>query len=323
MLAVAASVALLTLVLPKVVGVPWVDVMSALNRPTGRQIALLTLLWAAGIVVHARVLTAALPGLTIRRALTLNLTGSAVANVMPLGGGAGIGVNYLMARRWGFSRGQFSLFTGVVNAWHLGAKGILPAAAVLLLIANDKLPGRPLLVGAAGSGIVLAVVLLAAAAVVTHRGARIAGGAADRVLMLRRPATPPATTARLEAARGSAIELLRSAWRPMTWGVIAYNALQLVLLWACLYVVGGPLPWFAVLAVFAVERAATTLPFTPGGAGVVEVAAVAVIVALGGAPAAAAAGILLYRAFVFGLEIPVGGTWLLGWWITQRGAVAA
>ena len=220
-LAVAASVALLTLVLPKVVGVPWADVMSALTRPTGRQIALLTLLWAAGIGVHARVLTAALPGLTIRRALTLNLTGSAVANVMPLGGGAGIGVNYLMARRWGFSRGQFSLFTGVVNAWHLGAKGILPAAAVLLLVANDKLPGRPLLVGAAGSGIVLAVVLLAAAAVVTHRGARIAGGAADRVLMLRRPATPPATTARLEAVRGSAIELLRSAWRPMTWGVIA------------------------------------------------------------------------------------------------------
>jgi hypothetical protein len=34
----------------------------------------------------------------------------------------------------------------------------------------------------------------------------------------------------------------------------------------------------------------------------------------------AAAVVLLYRAFVFGAEIPVGATWLAGWWFTQRGA---
>ena len=212
-LAVALSVALLTFVLPKVVGVPWADVMSALARPTTSQVAWLTLLWAAGLCVHARVLTAALPGLSVRRALTLNLTGSAIANVMPLGGGAGIGINYVMAKKWGFSRRQFSLFTGVVNVWHLGAKALLPAAAVGLLVLNDQLPGRPLLAGALGSGIVLVLVLIAAAAVVTRRGGRIAGAMIDWLLNLRRPATAPQTALRLAALRLTTRELLRSATR--------------------------------------------------------------------------------------------------------------
>jgi uncharacterized membrane protein YbhN (UPF0104 family) len=50
----------------------------------------------------------------------------------------------------------------------------------------------------------------------------------------------------------------------MTWGVLVYNALQALLLWACLAAVGSPLPTALVLAVFAVERVVTALPITPG-----------------------------------------------------------
>jgi uncharacterized membrane protein YbhN (UPF0104 family) len=139
------------------------------------------------------------------------------------------------------------------------------------------------------------------------------------LLLLGHRTVTPTVVDRLEAVRVGAVGLVRSAWRPMTWGVVVYNALQALLLWACLAAVGSPLPTALVLAVFAVERVVTALPITPGGTGVVEVAATAMIVAVGGAPAAAAAGILLYRAFVFGLEIPVGGAWLLGWWLAQRG----
>jgi hypothetical protein len=31
-----------------------------------------------------------------------------------------------------------------------------------------------------------------------------------------------------------------------------------------------------------------------------------------------AAGVLLYRGLVFGLEIPVGGAWLAGWLLSRR-----
>jgi uncharacterized membrane protein YbhN (UPF0104 family) len=319
-LASAASVVLIVVALPKVAGAPWADIRTALQVPTPAQLLLLAALWAVGLVVHSRVLTAALPGLTVRRALTLNLTGSALANVIPLGGGLGIGLNYLMVRRWGFTSRQFSLYAALVNGWHVAIKALLPAAALVILAANDVALRRSLLLAAGvGSGVLLVTVTVAAVAVLTRRGGRVIGLTLDRVLLLGHRSVTPTVVDRLEAVRLGAIGLVRSAWRPMTWGVLVYNALQALLLWACLAAVGSPLPTALVLAVFAVERVVTALPITPGGAGVVEVAATAMIVAVGGAPAAAAAGILLYRAFVFGLEIPVGGAWLLGWWLAQRG----
>jgi uncharacterized membrane protein YbhN (UPF0104 family) len=51
---------------------------------------------------------------------------------------------------------------------------------------------------------------------------------------------------------------------------------------------------------------------------VVEVGTSAALVALGGNPAAVAAGLLLYRGFTYLLEIPVGGATLLVWLYTQR-----
>lgn len=321
----ALSVGTAAFLLPRVTGVPWMAITAALSRPTPVQIGLLGLLWVAGLAVNSRVLTAALPGLSVRRALTLNLTGSAVANVVPFGGGAGIGANYLMTRRWGFTARQFTLYTSAVNAWHLAAKALLPAVAVALLVADDTLVRRGLLLGAlAASAVLLALVLLAATAVLTETGARLTGRAVDRVVRLvsRASTAGPGVAERLDLGRLAGRDLVRRAWQPMTVGVLGYNALQALLLWCCLSVVGAPLPLVAVVSVFAVERAATALPFTPGGSGVVEVSAAAAVVALGGPPAAAAAGVLLYRAFVFGLEIPVGGAWLLGWWVSQRGESA-
>jgi len=320
--AAVAGAVLLGWLLPRVSGAPWGDVVVALRTASVVQVLLLALIWAAGLMVHCVAQTAAMPGLTLRRALTLNLTGSAVSNVLPLGGGLGIGMNYLMVRKWGFSPRQFSQYAGLLNAWHIGAKAVLPATAVTLLVADDVLIRRGLLIGAVvTSGVLLLALALAGAALLTARGARVIGRTADHLLrwVARRPSQTPVAE-RLEAVRSSSCDLLRVAWRPMTLGVTGYVLLQLVLLWACLGVVGAGLPLVAVIAVYAVERAATVLPITPGGTGVVEVAATAVVVALGGAPALAAAGVLLYRAFVFGAEIPVGATWLAGWWFTQRGA---
>jgi putative heme transporter len=62
---------------------------------------------------------------------------------------------------------------------------------------------------------------------------------------------------------------------------------------------------------------------TPGATGVVEVGMAAALGALGAEPAAAAAGVLLYRGLVVGMEVPVGGLALLAWWVgSRRGASA-
>jgi uncharacterized membrane protein YbhN (UPF0104 family) len=74
---------------------------------------------------------------------------------------------------------------------------------------------------------------------------------------------------------------------------------------------------YAVLAALAADRLLSLVPLTPGGAGFAEVGAAATLIACGADPLAVTAGVLLYRAFIFLLEIPVGGLWL-GCWLVVR-----
>jgi putative heme transporter len=62
----------------------------------------------------------------------------------------------------------------------------------------------------------------------------------------------------------------------------------------------------------------TLVPFTPGGVGVVETGASAVLVAFGVDPAAAVAGFLLFRVFSYLIEIPVGGLITACWLVRRR-----
>jgi uncharacterized membrane protein YbhN (UPF0104 family) len=322
----AIAIAIMAFVLPRVTGSPWRAIAAAWRVLTWWQLIALSLLWVAGLVAHSTVLMGALPGLTRRRALTLNLTGSAVSNLLPLGGGVGIGINYAMARRWGFSSGQFSVFTVLSNIWSVLAKASLPCVAVTVLIARDVPIDRRILVGAVVASTVLVIATgLAIAVASSDRGARVAGRAARLVASLGRSRHDAGNVeARLIALRRSGAVVVRASWRRMTLGMVTYYALAAVLLWACLHVVGSTLGPVAVLALFAFERALTTLPITPGGSGVVEVATTALAVAFSGPSetAVVAAGVLLYRAFVFGLEVPVGGVWLLGWLFVQRSSRA-
>jgi uncharacterized membrane protein YbhN (UPF0104 family) len=312
----------IAIVLPRVTGAPWRAIAAAWGALTWWNLALLSLLWFAGLVAHSTVLMGAMPGLTRRRALTLNLTGSAISNVLPLGGGAGIGLNYLMVRRWGFSAGQFSVFTVLSNAWSVLAKAALPCLAVALLVARDVPIDTRILVGAVvGSTLLLIGTAVSVAVASSDRGARFAGRTARLAAALTRSRRDGSQVEeRLIALRRSGAHIVRDSWRRMTLGMVVYYALAALLLWASLHVVGSTLGPVAVLALFALERALTTLPITPGGSGVVEVATTALAIAFNGPSetAVVVAGVLLYRAFIFGLEVPVGGLWLAGWLLVQR-----
>jgi uncharacterized membrane protein YbhN (UPF0104 family) len=319
--AVISVVAIVALV-PRLTQAPWRAISAAWGEVTWWNLALLSLLWAAGLLAHSTVLMGALPGLTRRRAMTLNLTGSAVSNVLPLGGGIGVGLNYVMARRWGFSSGQFSLFTVLSNVWTVVTKAALPCLAVALLIARDVPIDRRILVGAVvGSTVIALATGVALVIASSDRGARFAGRMAALLSRFGRSRYDGAhVEERLIALRHSGAVIVRRSWRRMTLGMVTYYAFGALLLWASLHVVGSTLGPVAVLALFAFERALTTLPITPGGSGVAEVATTALAIALNGPQdrAVVAAGVLLYRAFTFGLEIPVGGMWLLGWLLLQR-----
>jgi uncharacterized membrane protein YbhN (UPF0104 family) len=313
--------------LPRVAGSSWVAIRGSLSQVTWWQVVVVVLIWAAGLIVHALMLTAALPGLSHRRALTLNLTGSAVGNVMPLGGGMGVGLNFVMVREWGFTAGAFSLYTVLTNLLHVLVKGLLPVVGIALLLVGDAAVGHQLaLVAVTTSAVLLGLVGVTALAIGCEAVPRHVGPGIDRLIRLaRRGRDSTSVATQVGRVREALLRIVRGGWPRLTVGLVGYYALGALLMWVCLRVPGAHVGFATATALFALERALTTLPLTPGGVGVVEVVTTAVAATLVGRGDVAplAAGILLYRGLVFGLEIPVGAVWLAGWllmrWRRGRG----
>ncbi|MEP6759782.1 MAG: lysylphosphatidylglycerol synthase domain-containing protein, partial [Sporichthyaceae bacterium] len=311
------TAALIVSGLPVVAGVAWGGIAGSLGTVSLAGVVALAALWGASLWAHALVFTSALPGLTKRRAVLLSLTGSSVSNVLPFGGAAGTALNYSMARIWGHSRAAFVLFAVMTHIWGVAAKLALPILAVVVLLATGS--NSAALLVPAGISLVAMVVLatLLGLLLARERFAASCGRLVERSVLsstalVRRPREVHLEAAALELRR-QAIAMLRLGWRRPAIGMIGYFGLQGLLLWACLHVVGAVISPAQVLAVFALERLLSVLVVTPGGLGVVEVGMTALLVAFGGNPAAAAAGVVLFRAFTFAAEIPVGGTLLLGW----------
>ena len=68
-----------------------------------------------------------------------------------------------------------------------------------------------------------------------------------------------------------------------------------------------------LLAVYAFGELLTTIPLTPSGVGFVEVGAAGLLVSFGATNESALAAVLLYRAFTYLFEIPLGAIGWLTW----------
>jgi len=316
------AIALITVGLPKAVDISWHGVMPVLRGIHWPAAVALVALWFVGLWVHSFVLTAAAPSLTHRRALTLNVTGSAVSNVLPLGGAAGVELNRRMMKAWGMETHTFTGYTFLTNLWDVGAKLLLPVLGVLALArageVTSQLRNASLL---AGGGFV-ALVAVAATLLISPRGAQAVGTFVEGVVrfglrLVGRDRELGLADSLLEVRR-ECVGLVATGWLRMSLGISGYVALQALLLAACLHLTGGGNTWPEVLAAFAVERMLTIVPITPGGIGIADLGMVGVLLALGGDPASVTAGAVLYRAFVFAVEIPVGGGALGIWLLGQR-----
>lgn len=311
----ALTIALVAL-LPRAVGTSWATVGTLLGRLSLPEVVLLAVVWIAGLWSHSFVLAASLPGLTKRRGLILSLTGSAVSNVLPLGGAAGTGLNFAMTRRWGFSSAAFGGFLAVTTLVNVVAK----LGVVAVALAVTPITGTTGALPAGWTGLLLVPVLVALAAVIcflTSQSAAVsAGRALDRAV--KRVRRRSRLECSLPALRICVLGVIHDGWRSMTGGMLAYLALQLLLLWLCFQLLGTSLSVPVLVTGLAVERLLTLIPITPGGAGVVEVGTVAALVAMVGDPAAVTAGMVLFRGFTYLLEIPVGGVTLAFWLLVNR-----
>ena len=318
------AAAAIVYVLPKLIGSNWTDVWSRVAQ-IGLGTALVILgLWIGGLAVYTIAMTASMPGLSHRKALALNLAGSSASNLLPFGGVVGTGVNVAMVRSWRLSVRGFASSTAVLNVINLVSKLLLPAIAGIAL--GSQRNAAPWLVHSARIASLLAGVVIVVMVVALFSSAwairvdrilryvsRRAGGR-GRGMVAR---TGPSASGPVEALQAQVRTVFRSRWLGLSFGMIGYILLQWALFWVCLDAVDVGATPAAVFAAFAVERALTLAVLTPSGAGVAEVAAAGLLVALGFSPTSSAAGVLLYRLMVYLAEIPVGA-FVLGTWASMR-----
>ncbi len=313
---VALAAVLLAVAVPRVSRSSWDDLAEAVPQISFRALALMVFLWIVGLYAHTVLLTSVLPDLRRRDAFALNLGGSCVSNVVPLGGAAGVALNWAMLSSWGFDRSEVLTFTATTNVIVAVVKvGVAIAGLVVLVSVPDLRAAVP------HAGVVLLVTV--ATALVLAVGALVACRRALRRDARGRAAPIGALIDRVRAVGRSAVAAVRTRWLPVTFGALAYPLLQLALLAACVHAFGVHLSVLRLAVAYAADRILTLVPLTPGGAGVAETGMTAVLIAFGADPAASATAVLLYRGFTYYIEIPLGAVVALAWAARRDGRQAA
>lgn len=315
----ALAVVLLGLLLPRAAGTGWAEAWSVLGELSWLDLAVMTGFWGLGLWLYTFVYTGSMPGITHCQALTLNLTGSLVSNLLPFGGAAGVANTYGLTFAWGFSGIRTSLMVLVSGLANLLIRIALPVVGLLALMGSSaSLPDAATGVLMSTMAVLVVAAIAVSAMLVSPRFAGWLGKSGDRVLwalarVLRR--RTPRDRLQIAAvdmqARSSGV--LRSGWPGITFGMVAYYASELVLfLWA-LDALGAELGVAETTAAFALSRVLTSVVVTPSGVGVSEAGTAGLLVLFGTPPAVAAAAVLVLHFYTYLIEIPAG---IVGWgWV--------
>lgn len=320
------AIALLGWGLPYLTDTSWGTILGIITGIGWSTFAYLLGLMFLGLYCYTFTLKGSLPGLSHGHALLANLAGSGVSNVMPAGGAVGAALTYAMFRSWRFGHRRISTSIIVTTVWNLLARLTLPVvAAVVLLPERDKVP-QPMVQGALAGGAVGGLIAaLLIGVIVSPRAAGVTGRVVGRFF------GPIVGRLRGGAARGSAdfeelaldlrakiIDLVSTRWPSLTFGLLGFMGVYFLLFRACAEAVGVHLSWPHVFAAYAVGRLLTAVAVTPGGIGVSEAGAAAVLLALGVPGEATAACVTLFALFSFVLEIPFGALAALLWVHTRH-----
>jgi uncharacterized membrane protein YbhN (UPF0104 family) len=324
-LAIVAAVFLYAL--PKIAD--YSKVGAAISKLSVSQFLILLGITFFNIFTYWPQMLASMPGLTIPQAAVNNQTSTTVANTVPAGGIVAIGLTSAIFRSWGFTYSAITLSELLTFVWNTFAKLGLPIIALAILAVQGK--ASPVLVTAALIGLVVLVAAIVLFGLVLWKkelarriGART-GAMASSVRKLFRK--PPVSNGGEVAVRfrHRSIEVIARRWLALTIStIVSHLGLYLVLLVSLRYVGVSEkaVSWADVLGVFAFVRLLSALPLTPGGLGIVELGYIGGLYILGrhhadvspvAFKAQVAAGVLLFRALTYGMQIPLGGITYVIW----------
>ena len=323
-LSLSVTVIMFLFVVPAVSGSHYSAIWSQISTLSIAKVTMLLGIWALGMLAYSGVMVHCLPGLRRPQAVTVNLAGSAVSNVVPFGGAVGVGATYAIDMSWGFSPPTVTLSILVSGVWNFLVKLALPVIAVVLLLTTGRDSGRLVVPAVLGVAALIAAIGALALIMRSELLATGVGRVGQRLVTplgrrIHRLAELDIERSVLDFRRHS-IGLLRSHWFGITIWVVLFNLIQYLLLLACVRSIGldtHELGWIEVFAAFAFARLLEAIPITPSGVGFVETGAAATLIAFGGDAEAATAAVFLFRGFTYLLEIPTGAVaW--GVWASMR-----
>jgi len=320
----AIAVALLIWGLPRVAGVGWTEIVAPMTQLHPGLLILLAVLQLSALALFTFTITGALPGISHPRALIVNLCGSLVANTLPFGGALAIGATYAICRSWGFSRAAIGISIVLGGVFATAGKVLVPMIGLAALLIQGGTVSPSLRNTALVGVLTLLAILAVFVTVLVSPGAarRVGGwieGVAEVVLRLIRRPRKLGWDVAFANLREQTRSVVRTGWLSMTLGTLGYFTVYFAMFWICLASCGLVIGVGSMLAAFALGRLLTSIPVTPGGLGLVEAGSVALLVALGGDPAQAASGVLLFSIFTHVIEVPFGITAWLVWLWGRRG----
>ncbi|WP_109473158.1 lysylphosphatidylglycerol synthase transmembrane domain-containing protein [Ornithinimicrobium cavernae] len=312
---------LLIFVLPRVADSSWPDILRQMALVGGWVAVLMVVLKLIGLYSYTFTLTGSLPGLSHRRALLVNASGSMISNIMPMGGAVAVAITYVMCRSWGFMRRNISTSLVVTGVWNIMARLALPVIAILVVIIGPMDTPAPVILGSVIAVVALLMVLAFFLAVIySDKASHLVGHSLGWV------AKPFSKRLRAGANLDSLIQDQRGRWGnvassngwKMSLGLAGMLGIFFVLYLVACHTVGVELPIAHIFAAYAIRQLLTVVAITPGGLGITEAGTAAVLIAFGADPTAAAAAALLYAVVTHLLDVPLGALAMLIWWLSPN-----
>jgi uncharacterized protein (TIRG00374 family) len=309
--------------------IDFAEVWAEIQAMTWLELSVLLLIALWNLLTYVFVwMTVTTPRLSFGRGMLMTQSTTAVSNTLPGGAAIGIGMTYSMMGKWGYSRSRVTTAVLVSGVWNSFIKLALPVFALAVVALQGRVSSARVIAALVGMAGLAAAVVVFTLMLHSEKQARQVGLRAGRIAsrLLALVHRPPVAGWEIATVkfRARTVDLLRHGWIPITLAsLLSHLSLYLVLLVA-LRQVGvdeAEVSWAEVLAVFAFARLATAIPFTPGGAGVVEAVLIGGLVAAGGQADQVTAAVLVFRALTWALPILVGIVCYL-WWRRQSMATA-
>jgi putative heme transporter len=304
-------------IIPKFLDVEYHDVWAHIADADILMLVSMTLFWCFTMWCYSGVMVHALPGLTRSQGIVTNFSGSALANVVPFGGAAGLGATYAQNLSWGFDVPSITLSIIVSGVWNVFAKLGMPIVVLALLGVLGHATKGLGFAAMVGFGVLLAAIVAFTLIFRSEGLAERVGGMAQGIVnglrrVIRRPPRDGLADKVLDF-RHQTMGLVRDHWRWLTLWMVAYKVSQGVLSLMAARAVGIEIGWLEIFAVYTFGELLSTIPLTPGGVGFVEAGSAGLLVSFGAPNEAALAAVLLYRTFTYLFEIPLGGIGWLTW----------